>query len=53
MSPRRHLTDSDDAEFSRVVAEAIRKTLVPYTYCEIPENPTKRELVDFYDQIEA
>lgn len=53
MSPRRHLTDSDDAEFSRVVTDATRQALMAYQCDDIPENLTKKELVDLYDKIEV
>ena len=52
MAPRRYLTDSDDAEFSRVVADAARQALLPYMRYEIPENMTKKELVELYEKIE-
>lgn len=47
------MTDSDDAEFSRAVAEATRGALEAYPSREIPENLTKKELVELYDKIEV
>lgn len=47
------MTDSDNAEFTRVVTDATRQALVNYAYYNIPENITKKQLVELYDKIDV